>query len=324
MSARYQWRKLGKVFDPTTSHVHGSSWIHEFAQAPCVVRHESFLRIYFSCRPAPDACGQYTSHSTFLDVDRSDVRAVLRVHDGPILPLGDHGMFDQFGIYPISVIRFEDRFRAYYAGWTRCESVPFNTAIGVAESSDGGVTFEKLGPGPVIPYSPDEPLVISGPKIRRFADRWYLFYVAGRKWIVDKGRAEPVYKIRMATSEDGLHWEKFGHDLIESRIEPDEAQASPDVTYSGGKYHMFFCYRRSRNYRGKSGGYRIGYASSDDLLHWERNDDKVGVDVSTNGWDSEMVCYPHVFQDDQRTYLFYLGDQVGRYGFGVAQLEGQL
>ncbi|WP_372898508.1 hypothetical protein [Stieleria sp.] len=324
MTEPYRWTKLGKVFDPTESTCPGAGWIQEFAQAPCVVPHDDCLRVYFSCRPAPDSNGQYTSYSTYLDLDRSDLQTVLRVSDRPVLPLGEMGMFDQFGIYPISVIRDNDVFRAYYAGWTRCESVPFNTAIGVAESHDGGRTFSKLGPGPVIPYTPDEPFVISGPKIRRFNDRWYLFYIAGKKWIVDNDRAEPVYKIRMATSDDGLHWQKQGEDLLVSRIEPDEAQASPDVIYCGGKYHMFFCYRHSRNYRGKSGGYRIGYAYSDDLFHWTRDDDRAGITVSDSGWDSEMVSYPHVFMHDGRTYLFYLGNHVGKHGFGVAVLEGQL
>lgn len=54
------------------------------------------------------------------------------------------------------------------------------------------------------------------------------------------GRAEPVYKIRMATSDDGINWTKLNKDLIPSRIEEDEAQASPDVFYANGKYHMFF------------------------------------------------------------------------------------
>ncbi|MCA9139313.1 MAG: hypothetical protein KDB00_21210 [Planctomycetales bacterium] len=324
MSEPYRWKKLGKVFDPTVSTYPSASWIAEFAQAPCVVLHDDFLRVYFSCRPAPDANGQYTSYSTFLDLDRHDIKNVLRVSDRPVLELGEIGMFDQFGIYPISVIAHKDTFRAYYAGWTRCESVPFNTGIGVAESEDGGKTFAKLGPGPVIEYTPDEPFVISGPKIRRFHDKWYLWYIAGRKWVLDDGRPEPVYKIRMATSDDGLHWNKHGKDLIESRIEPDEAQASPDVVFSGGKYHMFFCYRRSRQYRGKSGGYRIGYAHSNDLVNWIRDDQRAGITVSQSGWDSEMVSYPHVVQIDARTYLFYLGNQVGREGFGVAELEGEL
>ncbi len=176
----------------------------------------------------------------------------------------------------------------------------------------------------MLAYTPDEPFVLSGPKIRRFNDRWVLFYIAGRKWKMVNGRAEPVYKIRMASSDDGLNWQRENRDLIESRIEEDEAQASPDVIYAGGKYHMFFCYRYSADFRGKAGGYRIGYAHSEDLLHWTRDDSHAGIDVSAEGWDSEMVAYPHVFELDGKTYMAYLGNGVGRHGFGLAELVGQL
>lgn len=318
----FKWRKLGKVFTPGPQH--GREWLQAFAQAPATLVFDDFVRVYFSCRPPADANGQYVSHSAFVDLDRADLFKVLRVSAKPILPLGATGTFDEFGVYPVSVLRNGDEVRAYYAGWTRCESVPFNTAIGCATSPDGGETFTRLGPGPVIGYSPDEPFVMSGPKVRRFGGRWYLWYIAGRKWKMVAGRAEPVYKIRMATSEDGIHWTKEGRDLIESRIEEDEAQASPDVFRANGRYHMFFCYRYSEDYRGKSFGYRIGYASSDDLVHWKREDGKAGIDVSDEGWDSEMISYPHVFELDGRTYLAYLGNQVGREGFGLAVLDGSL
>ena len=42
------------------------------------------------------------------------------------------------------------------------------------------------------------------------------------------------------------------------------------------------------------------------------------------GWDSEMISYPHVFELDSKIYLAYLGNQVGKEGFGLAQLEGIL
>ena len=106
--------------------------------------------------------------------------------------------------------------------------------------------------------------------------------------------------------------------------EEDEAQASPDVVYSNGCYHMFFCYRRSENYRNRENGYRIGYARSEDLLTWNRRDDLAGITVSSTGWDSEMVSYPHVFQVGDETYMAYLGNGVGRDGFGFARLKGEL
>lgn len=316
------WNKLGKVFTP--QEISDRSWLKEFAQAPSTLIFDKFVRIYFSCRPPADANGQYVSYSAYVDLDRYDLFKVVGVSTQPILDLGGLGEFDEFGTYPVSVIRSGDEIRAYYAGWTRCESVPFNVAIGMATSSDGGVTFKKLGNGPILSYSPDEPFVLSGPKIRRFNDIWYLWYIAGRKWKMVDGRAEPVYKIRMATSSDGIHWEKFNRDLISSRIEEDEAQASPDVFYSNGKYHMFFCYRYSAGYRGKENGYRIGYASSENLIDWVRDDAKAGIDVSESGWDSEMISYPHIFELDGKIFMAYLGNQVGRYGFGLAVMAGEL
>lgn len=318
----FTWRKLGKAFTPQA--VAGRPWLKEFAQAPATLLFEDFVRVYFSCRPPADSSGQYVSYSAFVDLDRGDLFKVRGVSEQPILPLGGVGEFDEFGTYPVSVIRTDGEVRAYYAGWTRCESVPFNVAIGVATSRDEGRTFVKCGPGPLLAYSPDEPFVLSGPKIRRFNDTWYLWYIAGRKWKMVDGRAEPVYKIRMATSRDGLRWHKLNRDLIQSRIEEDEAQASPDVYYAGGRYHMFFAYRYSSGFRSKEHGYRIGYASSVDLIDWVRDDGKAGIDVSEEGWDSEMISYPHVFEVDGSIYMAYLGNQVGRHGFGLAVLDGRL
>jgi predicted GH43/DUF377 family glycosyl hydrolase len=321
-SRPFYWEKLGRVFNP--QEVGGRPWLQEFAQAPATLIFDKTVRVYFSCRPAADANGQYVSYSAWVDLDRADLTRVVAVAPEPILGLGGIGCFDEFGVYPVSVARHEGEVRAYYAGWTRCESVPFNVGIGVAVSRDGGDTFTRLGQGPVLPYTPDEPFVLSGPKIRRFNGRWYLWYIAGRKWKQVDGRPEPVYRIRMASSDDGIHWQKLNRDLIPPRIEEDEAQASPDVFFHGGKYHMFFCYRYSAHFRGKAGGYRIGYASSDDLVSWVRDDSKAGIDVSAEGWDSEMISYPHVFALDGAIYMAYLGNQVGRHGFGLARLQGAL
>ena len=318
----FRWKKLGRVFNPREAR--DRSWLREFAQAPCTLLFDDFVRVYFSCRPAPDENGQYRSYTAFIDLKRTNLFEVLRLAAQPILPLGGFGEFDEFGTYPVSVIRDGRNIVAYYGGWTRCESVPFNVAIGAARSFDDGETFVKLGRGPVLSYSPDEPFVLSGPKIRRFGDRWYLFYIAGRKWKIVDSRPEPVYRIRMAWSNDGIVWSKAGRNLIETRLEEDEAQASPDVFFRDGRYHMFFCYRRSADFRGRENGYRIGYAVSEDLWHWTRDDTKAGIDVAEEGWDSEMISYPHLFELDGETYMFYLGNQVGREGFGLARLEGEL
>jgi hypothetical protein len=261
------------------------------------------------------------SYSAFVDLDRTDLTRIVRVADDPILQLGARGTFDEFGVYPFSVIRDEKRVLGYYGGWTRCESIPFTVAIGIAESFDGGVTFSRLGMGPLLASNVHDPYVLSGPKVRKFGGVWYMWYVAGTEWAEHAGRVEAVYKIRMATSSDGLTWLRTGTNLLDDRLEASECQASPDVFFFAGTYHMFFCYKYGSNFRENDRGYRIGYASSTDLLHWTRDDSKAGIDISEKGWDDQSIAYPHVFELDGAIYMLYLGNQVGRHGFGLAKLD---
>jgi hypothetical protein len=85
---------------------------------------------------------------------------------------------------------------------------------------------------------------------------------------------------------------------------------------------MYFCYREAQGFRDQSSkGYRIGYAWSEDLQNWTRADEQAGIDVSTDGWDAQMQCYPHVFECENKVYLLYNGNEFGRHGFGLAVLE---
>ena len=314
----FKWEKLGKLFDPKD--YKNESWMQEFAQSPSALLYEKRVRVYFCSRPAPTADGQYLSFLSYIDLDRKNLLSILDICREPILRLGGYGTFDEFGTYPISVIRDRDEVRVYYAGWTRCESVPFNAAIGLAISHDDGDTFTRLGEGPVLSYSPDEPFLLGSPRIRKYGEKWYLWYVSGKEWLRTHGKPEPVYKIRTASSDDGINWVKFGKDLIESKLGIHECQACPDVIFRDGKYHMFFSYRSIHDYKSKEGGYRIGYASSDDMVTWSRRDEMAGIEVSEEGWDSEMVNYPHVFALDGETYMLYQGNEMGRSGIGLAKL----
>ena len=318
----FKWKKLGRVFNPTERN--DRIWMSEFAQAPATLIFSDFIRIYFATRPPRDPItGQYVSYTGYVDVKRENLLEIMGFSEKPIFELGATGTFDEFGTYPTSVLRHNDELVAYFGGWNRCSSVPFTVGIGKAYSSDDGKTFQKVGRGgPIIPYTPDEPFIISGPKIRRFNDMWYLFYIAGKKWVLDNGKPEPVYRIRLATSIDGVNWKKLGKDLIETKVEENEAQASPDVVFWDGKYHMFFCYRHSTNYRENRRGYRIGYAHSLDLITWTRQDENVGIEISDEGdFDNESIAYPHVFELDGTLHMLYLGNQVGRFGFGWAKLD---
>ena len=86
---------------------------------------------------------------------------------------------------------------------------------------------------------------------------------------------------------------------------------------------MYFCYRYATDFRtNPQRAYRLGYAYSFDLIEWTRDDENAGIERSKDGWDSEMMCYPFLFSDENKNYLLYNGNAFGRYGFGLAVLEG--
>jgi hypothetical protein len=51
---------------------------------------------------------------------------------------------------------------------------------------------------------------------------------------------------------------------------------------------------------------------------WDLRLADTGIDVSDDGWDSEMIEYPFVFKHDGLRYMLYNGNGYGRSGFGLA------
>ncbi len=319
------WTKLGQIFAPQlVNDGVNRPWMANFAQCPSALMLGDTLRVFFSCRPENDSNGQAVSYTTFADFNVNDMSTLLHVHELPVMPLGDLGSFDEFAVYPTSVIRVGDELWMYYAGWTRMQSVPFNTAIGLAKSVDNGLSFTRISTGPILSASAEEPFVLSGPKVRYFNGQFFMHYLAGKRWVKVDGKPEIIYKIRMATSNDGMHWSKVNMDIVPDILDEDECQAGPDIHYRDGKYHMYFAYRHGFDFRNSPGrGYHIGYAVSDDLYSWKRCDELAGISYSETGWDSEMHHYPHVFVVNGEFYMLFNGNDFGKYGFGLAKLENR-
>ncbi len=315
-----KWRKLGKIFDP--AEYPSSSEYVGFAQSPQTLEFEEFVRIYFSTRKM-DSTGKFLSHISFVDFDK-EFKKVVNISTKSIIELGDLGCFDEHGIFPINPLRHNDKITAYTCGWSRRVSVSVETSIGLAQSYDGGLTFEKFGKGPIMGSFVNEPFLVGDAFVKIFDDRFHMWYIYGIKWAILEGEQMPdrVYKIGYATSLDGINWLRDSMRIVADKLNEEECQALPTVEYFNNKYNMFFCYRYATGFRkSKERSYRIGYAYSSDLQTWTRDDDQVGIDVSDVGWDSEMICYPHIFICKEHVYMLYNGNEFGRFGFGLAVLE---
>jgi hypothetical protein len=315
-----QAKRLGKLFDPLDhSSIEGSVG---YAQSPQVLVLGNCVRIYFSTRVV-DTSGKFVSHVAYVDMSK-DLKHTLGISQHEVISQGELGCFDEHGIFPFHVCAIDDLVYAYTNGWSRRASVSVETGIGLAVSHDNGKTFIRSGPGPIVTALLHERFLVGDAFVRRFQSTFHMWYIFGKEWksLSADSTPERIYKIAHATSEDGIGWNTGrGEQLIPDVLGPDESQALPSVIKHNGKYHMFFCFRESFDFRtGRGRGYRLGYATSNDLIDWQRQDDELEFTEPFDDWDNEMQCYPHVFASDQRIFLLYNGNEFGRRGFGALEL----
>lgn len=313
----FRWLKRGRIFCADGRY----DWMQTHAQNPTVLVLADRLRIYFNVRPKRSADGLVTALATFLDVERNDPGKIISVHDKPILELGEAGTFDQFGAMVRSVLMDDNEVKLYYGGWNRCIGVPFNHAIGMAASCDGGITFSRFSKGPILSRTYKEPFLQNSPYVMKVHERYYLWYGIGLGWIADTdGTMESIYVMAQATSNNGIDWERNGLPCLPF-LTPNECQTNASVIPLGDRYHMWFSHRHATDFRNKERGYRMGYAWSTDLQHWHRDDALGDLPFGNAGeWDAEMICYPCVVEVDGKVYMFYCGNGFGETGFGYAEL----
>ena len=315
-----RWKKLGKIFDPADHKLPERCF--GYAQSPQAVVFDDFVRIFFSTREK-DSDKTYLSHVSFADFDKRFTR-ILRVSEKPVIPLGELGTFDEHGIFPMNVLRDGNRIHAYTTGWNRKVSVSADASVGYAYSDDNGLSFTKLGHGPVLTASMDEPFLVCDAFVQKFNGIFHMWYIFGQRWFEDKIEKVPqrVYKIAHAESVDGITWKRKGVPIISDKIDMNECQALPTVVPWQDKFLMFFCYRHASGFRtDPNKGYRIGCAVSNDLQNWTRDDNFIKMDMQPGEWDSDMMCYPFSFIMDNEIYLLYNGNEFGKSGFGIAKLE---
>lgn len=315
-----KWEKVGKIFDPTEHNL--SEGCNLFAKSPQALVFDNFVRIYF-CSQKKTLNGKYLSCPQYVDFNKGFDK-ILHLSSGPVLELGKCGEFDEHGIFPLNVIKHAGRVLAYTSGWSRRTSVSIDMSIGLAISENGGSSFNKFGHGgPIMTATHNEPFLVGDPFVKHLNGLFHMWYIFGTAWNCPSpdAEAERFYKIAHATSTDGINWARSGVTIIPDKL-ADECQALPTVFCSDGLYHMYFCYRNAYDFRNnKHNSYRLGYAFSEDLINWHRDDTKSGIDTTEGAWDSDMMCYPNTFECDNNIYMLYNGNEFGKYGFGLAKLK---
>lgn len=296
-TVRFRWKRHGLVVRPT-----GAWWMRSHAMIPTPdPLGGSLVRLYFSGRDERNR-----SHIGYAVIDLERPTDVLELTAEPVLAPGALGCFDDNGVSPSCLVRDGDRQLLYYIGWNPGSTVRLHLFGGLAASTDGGKSFQRLSQAPIIERTAVDPYLNTAPFVIRDGG-WRMYYVSGVGWVHPD---LPRYNIKLGRSDDGVKWRREGHVCIDFATPDETALARPFVVRDGDLYRMWFAF--------KGDAYRIGYAESPDGERWDRADDRGGLEPSEHGWDSEMVEYAAVVRHGGVWFMFYNGNAYGRDGIGLA------
>jgi len=303
MEKQMKWRKLGHVFTPDGT----KPWMRTHAANPIAEHVEGDrFRIYFSARDVENR-----STISFVEIDLNDPSSVLKEADDPVLAPGELAMFDDSGCSIGCILQVGQQRYLYYMGWHLTVRVPWQNALGLAISDGPGLPFKRYSKFPVVPLDEVDPYTISYPWVIREEGKFRMWYGSNIAW--GQRKEDMRHLIKYAESDDGIRWERKNIVTIGFDFPGEYAICKPCVLKSGNEYEMWFCSRGDT--------YRIRYARSTDGITWHRHEVESGLDVSPDGWDSDMIEYPCVFEHRGRRYMLYAGNKFGATGFGLAVLE---
>ncbi len=303
-----KWQKRGLVWAPDGT----KPWARSHAMCPTPIQiDEDTLRIFVGCH---DDNGR--GHITYVDVFTNNPTEIKNACGHPVLEPGRPGAFDDNGVLPLSAVRNGDEIYLYYVGFELCRNIRYRMFIGLAISRNNGESFERYSDAAVLDRTGAELYFRCGPICLKENDRFRLWYVAGSDWTEIEGKSVPVYNLRYAESDDGKNWPTEGQVVLDVSNEDEHGFGRPWIIHEpGGLYKMYYSIRR-RSLR----AYRLGYAESTDGLNWIRKDSELGLDVSTDDFDSHAIMYSAVVNSSGKTYCFYNGNNFGEDGFALAEL----
>lgn len=304
MSALKRWHKLGQLYAPPGTHPK----LRSHAANPLPVRLSGDVyRIFFSGR---DQQNRSSVGAVDINLER---RVVVAEHEAPFLEHGPVGSFYEAGISIGNCYSAGGQHYMLFMGWQNPAGGHWRGDIGRLRVTPS-LTLERDTDAPFMGANDADPISLSYPWVEQCDNgNFRMWYGSTVSW--DAGNGEMLHVIKSATSEDGHVWQR--RDVaVPYELGIAQAFSRPTVIREGGTYHMWFSYRS-----GLGESYRIGCATSGDGESWELKLRDVGIDVSSSGWDSDMIEYPFVFDHNRRRYMLYNGNGFGKTGFGLAIFE---
>ncbi len=305
------WKKKGLLFEPLSSG--NGLFTHGFLACAIHIRDNEFLIAYTQ----RDKLSR--SHIFLTRANVKDGSVVIESDSVLALTPGEPSHFDCDGALGVCFVRHSNLLYLYYIGWQNLPDSKWTCETGRCLVDPEKLKLTREFSGPVLGRNKLNPLFASATAFYVSDNLWQTWYNSCIQWEKTDNGWKHYYGIHYASSTNGVDWTCEPGMCIPFADEYEYAFGRPCVIKKDDKFYMWYAHRATKTIS----TYRIGFATSIDGRKWDRFDSLSGIDVSSSGWDSEMICYPYVFEHKGLFYMLYNGNGYGKTGFGLAVLESE-
>lgn len=286
--------------NPVFSLGDSTAW-DSFVIGGTMLEDEGVLKMWYSGQNGDTA--STALYQIGLATSTDDGLTWTREPSNPVLAASASGWDNMIAWRPF-VLRDGDTLRMWYVG-----SDGYNTAgVGYATSTDGGITWEKYSGNPVLLglYGGWDWFIIYGIFVTHPEPDEY------RLWYSAFGNPDYLYRIGLATSEDGINWTRYGAPVLRPSEDPESFDElgvwDPFIVWEDDRYRMWYGGAHEEDER-----YRIGSATSPDGITWtkETGPGDYGCELDVGGpgrWDGHILLSPQIFVEGDSYKMFFSAD----------------
>lgn len=207
----------------------------------------------------------------------------------PVLLAGTPSAWDSYSVSAGPVIKVDNIYRMYYTGNSGNDS---KSHIGLATSPDG-IVWTKFG-SPVLMAGNTYDYQIAATDIIKVNSLYYLYYSA---------KNFPYYYVCLATSSDGINWNKHPQNPILTASETWEGSGvyHGSVKYFNGTYYMTY-----QNVKDILTAFGMAYST--DGITWNKDSGNPFFTQNNthNNWVG-YICYPELEVVGNQWWVYYSG-----------------
>ncbi len=208
--------------------------------------------------------------------------------DGPIFENGAFNSWDGYTVGPGAILKENTIYKMYYNGWNDQYG---QWQVGLAASADG-IHWERYSE-PVLKADSLNEFKVGATTVIKVDDMYYMFYGSSSIYNYD------YMRINLATSSDGINWEKYSGNPILSPTESWEGigVTFPAVIFDNNQFIMIY----SSVDRTK-----FGIAYSNDGKTWTKSSKYIlSNQMTKTKWI--QINYPFLMKVNNEYRLYYTG-----------------